>query len=117
VSSERDLELVAGSVKPFDIYLYDENDVKENLAAATRATFRVVAARGDTTYIIDIDTGAEVTIDSVNGRLVCQLTQVQADALEEGTYIGQATVEISSAWYYTDPFLVKVLDSIAPRLT
>ena len=118
MSSERTLELIQGSVRPFSIELYDENDTAENLTGATDATFRVLADPDDpSSPVIDLDTGsANLSIDIVNAKLVGTLSQVEADALEPGLYVGQAAIKISGSWLFTLPFHVRIKDSFAPKV-
>ena len=118
MSSEKTLTLLQGSVRSFDINLVDGNDTAEVLTGASDATFRVLAdPEVATAPIIDQDTTVgDLTIDISNSKLTGTLTQVQADALEPGLYVGQVGIKISGSWLFTDPFHVRVQDSFAPTV-
>ena len=108
MSSNRELEIVVGSVRPVNIYLFDERDEAEALGAATKATFTVKS--DSTTTLLSRDTdAANLTIDTANSRLTATVSQVEADALTPGTYYGGVAVEFAEGWYQSDPFTVKII--------
>lgn len=115
MSSERTLEIIQGSVRPFDIALVDGSDVAEVLTGATDATFRVLADPDDATSpVIDQDTTTgDLVISIPNSKLTGTLTQAQADALVPGLYVGQAGIKIAGSWLFTEPFYVRIKDSFA----
>ena len=118
MSSERELELLQGSVRPFNIELKDGADEPEVLTGATDATFRVLAdPEVATSPIIDMDTTVgDLAIDIPNSKLTGTLSQSDADALTPGVYVGQAGIKISGSWLYTEPFHVRIKDSFAPTV-
>lgn len=118
MSSERTLEILQGSVRSYDIELVDGNDVAEVLTGATDATFRVLADPDvATSPIIDQDTTVgDLAISIPNSKVTGTLTQVQADALIPGLYVGQVGIKISGSWLYTEPFHVRIKDSFAPTV-
>lgn len=117
MSSEKTLTLLQGSVRPFDIVLYDGNDELEDLTGATDATFRVLADPEDASSpIIDIDTDGDLAINISSSKLTGTLSQDDADDLAPGLYVGQVGIKISGSWLYTDPFHVRIKDSFAPTV-
>ena len=108
----KELVLVVGSVKPFDLLAIDERDQDEDLSAATRATFHVKEASSDSTSVLTLTTeaaGLTLNASSIEGVL----TQLQADALVPGEYIGGVAIEFPSGWYHSDPFTVHFIRSVA----
>lgn len=109
--TERELVLVQGSEKPFDIFLFDEHDNPDDLKLVTDATFVVMKDVNDNpaNAVINISTTTgELTVDKTLSKLTGQLTPVQAQGLEVGKFIGQAGVFSDGEWYFTDPFNVRI---------
>ena len=118
MSSETLLELIQGSVKPFDVFLFDEEDHAEDLSTATDATLRIMKYIEDeaANAILDVDTAGELSIDAANSKLICAITTVQADALPVGRFVAQANVKFGGKWFTTDPFHVLVSKRFAPTI-
>lgn len=113
------LELIVGSARDFEVFLLDSNDVAENISDAAAATLAIRETLDAATDVLLRTTDAgNLTIDTTNSKLVASLTQDEADALVVGTYIAQASVQMtaSSKWFHTDPFVVKILSQGAPHL-
>lgn len=102
------LELIKGSTKPFDVFLFDENEVKEDLSSADRAIIQVRKSIGGDIVLSRDTTANNLTIDSANGKLVATLTGAEAAALSTGTFIASAKVRFGDddSWQDTDPFQV-----------
>lgn len=106
-----DLSLVQGSEKPFDIFLFDENDNPDDLTLVTDATFVVQRDINDPigSALINIDTTVGgLSINKPLSKLTGVLSLAEAQALPVGTFIGQAGVKSSGQWFFTDPFNVIV---------
>lgn len=111
-----ELRIVKGSTKPFDIELFDDNDVVEDLSTATLATFVMRNELTGSNVLLLRTTDGNLAIDSGDSKLTGTLTQIQADALVAGVYIAEAAIRFGATdWIHTDPFYVRVLLSAAPH--
>jgi len=111
------LELIQGSTKPFDVYIFDENEVAEDLSSADRAIVEIRKSMGGDVVLSRDSSAGNVTIGT--GKLTCTLLAYEAAALDTGDFIGAAKVRFSDddAWQDTDPFIVRVLPGVpAPIL-
>lgn len=119
---DRELTLRVGSTEPIEILLVGNNGQPEDLVGADRATFVVRESTTSAEAILERQTapGATVnlSIDVAAGKLVATLTGDEADDLPPGTWIGAAAVRSGSddAWKTTQPFVVRILPAIAPKV-
>lgn len=112
------LEIVKGSTRPIVLDFLNEDDVTMSLTGATAATLAVKSSRDDSADVLLLRTAdGNLAIDEAAGTLTGTISQVVADALDPGTYIANASVQFAAGWQPTDPFLVTVLDSVAPHST
>ncbi len=112
----RELVLVKGSSKSFEIVLVDAEGNPESLSGWDRASFRVLAKIGDATPILSRDTAAgNLAVDVPTSTLTATLSQAEADALVPGFYVGEAAVRYSagSKWFHTRLERVRIRASIA----
>lgn len=110
------LEIVRGSVMPFDVYIFDEEGVAEDLSAVTAASLIVKPSAESPTQVFKRQTSAgNLTVDAENSKLVGTLTQAEANGLVAGLYIGEVALQIGGAWRHSDPFYVRVAPSMAPH--
>lgn len=112
-----ELTLLVGSKKSFDVLLVDDDGSKEDLTNADHATFVIKTdVDASTDILLRRTADANLTIDKPNSKLVCTLTQVEADALVPGVYIGQASIRIDgTSWVKTDRLRVTLLKSFSPN--
>lgn len=109
------LTLVKGSVKPFDVYLFNENDSPESLAGADEATFTVKDGPSSAASILTRSrAGGTLTIDVANSKLTMTLSQGEADGLTPGEYIGDLAIRFGSGnWFHADLIRVRITPSFA----
>jgi len=120
-SIPKELELIIGSTKPFQVKLFDEQDGAEDLSAADKATFSIRDGLDETTDVLLFDTGgvaADLSIDEPNSQLVATPVAGTWTGVEAGEYIGQAAVRFGDAdsWQKTDLITVLIRASIAPTV-
>lgn len=109
------LKLTKGSTKPFDIVFYDDNDVLAVLAGASAGTFIIKKSVNGANILVRTTTGGTptLTLDIPNAKLIGALSQIEADALPVGTFIGMASVQFGSKWEDSDPFIVEIAPGFA----
>ena len=97
--------------------IYDENDEKFTIPSGLRARFVITTKATGGTDILDVDTGSEITVVTATSLLRVQMTQVQADALVAGRYLGGAAVEVASnTWRKAQLFHVRIIAEVAAKL-
>lgn len=110
------LTLIMGSTVPFDVYLFDEEDVAEDLSAVTAATFIVKPSAVSPTFVLKRQTASgNLTVNADEAKLTATITQAEANGLVAGMYVGEVALQIGGAWRHTDPFFVRVVPSMAPH--
>lgn len=110
------LKLISGSTKPFDIVIYDDNDVLAVLAGATAGTFIIKRSVNDSTSVlVRTTTGITptLTLDIPNSKLIGALSQEEADDLPVGVFIGMISVQFGANWEDSDPFIVEITPGFA----
>lgn len=111
------IRLVKGSVKPFDVFILDDNDVKEDLSTAEAATLVIKESiDAATNVVLRRTTDGNLSIDEDEGKVTGTLTQGEANALTPGSYVGEVAVRLGATdWFHTDPFIVVIEPSAAPH--
>lgn len=105
------LVLTIGSADPIWVRLRDEQDKPLDMSGVSDAEISVKDGFGASTPMLSLTlTAAEVAIDAANHRLVGTVSQIKADALVVGQYIGQARVKYTATnkWRKTAPFTVRI---------
>lgn len=107
------LTLVVGSANPFELLFRAANDAVQSLAGASDYVVVIRESTVGTVLIKRTKTAGTVTVDVPNGKLVCTMTQPEADALVAGAYIGEAALLFGTTWIHTKSFVVNVLRGVA----
>ena len=116
-AADRELELIVGDNSPFTMELFDDADAPEDLSAATRARLVVDTKPNSGTPLLDLQTGAELTINVASNTIDAQMTTGQAGSLVVGKYISQLAVEFGAGnWKHTDPFYTVVQPAVSAIL-
>jgi hypothetical protein len=116
-ADDRTLELTVGDNSLFTLELFNDADAAEDLSAATRARLVVDSKPGSGSPLLDLDTTAELTLNTSTNTVDAQMTSVQADALVPGKYISQLNVEFGAGnWKNSDPFYTVVQPAVADNL-
>lgn len=115
-STDRILSMFIGDAQPIEIELFDGDGVAEITSGMDAATFTVREYAG-ATPILSRDT-SQANLSISTGKLTATLSQVEADALTEGSYIGQIAVRFSSdsKWKFSELFAVEVITPTTPTL-
>lgn len=111
------LEIVQGSVKPFEVLIKDENENPEDLSGAVSATLSIKEDIDQSATVLFRSTDAgNLTIDIPNSKLQATLLQAEADAFVPGDYIGGINVKIGTEWFPSDPFIIRILARVSDPL-
>ena len=108
------LVLVKGSAVPFDVFLLDPNDAKEDLSIFDRAALSIRDEEGGPDILLRSTQASPTPNLSINvsaGKLTATLTQAEADALKEGDFVMDVVLRETAA-----PNLERHTDRIAVRI-
>ena len=112
------LEIVRGSTKPFDIFIFDENEVAEDLSAADRAVVEIRKSIDGEIVLARDTTASNLSINTSLKKLTATMLGYEAATLPIGDFIGSAKIRFgdNDSWQDTDPFIVRILpsSSVAP---
>ena len=113
-SSDLLLTLIVGSIKPFQVVLYDQDDKLEDLTGATEATLVIrESATSEDNILFRSTSDNTLDLSIEDATLEGSLTQEEADDLPIGDYIGSVAVLFPDGWQISDPFIVRIQPKIA----
>lgn len=113
------LVLLKGSTKPFDIFIFNQDDQPEVLSAFDAATFSIREEESGPDIVLLRTADVNLAIDTANAKLTGTLSQPQADALKVGPMVGDVALRETSSgkWFHLDRIRVRVLNGFAPHTT
>ncbi len=110
------LLLIKGSTKPFDVFVFDQNDQPENLAVFDQATLVLRESDAGANLLLRRTADGNLSINTTASKLTATLSQGEADGLKAG---GELVAMVSlretltQKWVDLDRIRVKVLNSFA----
>jgi len=109
------LELIKGSTKPFDVLIFDENEVMEDLSDVDRAIVQVRRSVSGEIILSRDTTAGNLVVVVADGKLTATMSGVEAADLPTGTFIGTALLRFGNddSWQTADPFFVIIRASVA----
>ena len=110
-----ELNLVISSHLSFSVELWDADGTREDIAGVTVAQIVIKEDPSDSTDVLLRRTAdGNLTIDEATATLTATLSQVEADALPAGVYIGEASVTFGTESKVTKFFNVRIRGRITP---
>jgi len=108
------MRLTVGSTDPIYVRVWNEQDQALAMSGVSSAELHIKDGASAVTAILSLTTSAG-TLSLGVGQVIGQMTQLQADALVSGKYVGQVKLQFTatSKWRRTKAFHVEISKAIA----